>query len=273
MTRIASVTSLWIDGRPADAATLSALQTNYGHLSTMQVRAGAVQGLGHHLMRLQSANVELFASALSAARIQRELASALQAAAVDDATLRVSVGALDFSAVERGDAAEVALLVALSPPRTPPTAPQRLQACRHQRPLAHLKHLGTLPLLHARRIARAAGFDDALLVDGAGHVTEGALWNIGFVDADGGIVWPDGDALRGVTETLLREGLQAAGTAQRVAPVRLSDCLGFRSAFACNSSGLWPLASIDGQAFAGDPVIPEALQAVLAAVPWDPVTA
>ncbi|VXB74024.1 conserved hypothetical protein [Luteimonas sp. 9C] len=265
--------SFWIDGRAADAATLSRLQTNYGHLSTMQMRGGAAQGLGRHLMRLQSANVELFGTALSDERIHRELAAALRAAAVDDATLRVSVGALDFSAVERGDAAEVALLVALSPPRTPPASPQRLQTCRHQRPLAHLKHLATLPLLHARRTARAAGFDDALLVDGAGHVTEGALWNIGFVDAEGGIVWPDGAALRGVAETLLREGLHAAGIAQRVAPVRRSDCLAFRSAFACNSNGLWPLASIDGQAFAGDPVIPAALQAVLATAPWEPLMA
>ena len=271
MNRIASATSLRIEGRPADAVTLTALQTNYGHLSTMQVRGGAVQGFARHLARLQSANVELFGSALSAARIQRELASALDAAAVDDATLRVSVGALDAAAVERGDAVDVTLLVALSPPRTAPTAPQRLQSCRHQRPLAHLKHLATLPLLHARRTARAAGFDDALLVDDAGRVLEGALWNIGFVDAEGGIVWPQGDALRGVTEGLLRAGLDAAGVAQRIAPVRLVDCVGFQAAFACNSNGLWPLASVDGQAFAGDPVIPAVLQAILAAVPWDPL--
>ncbi|MEF3081058.1 aminotransferase class IV [Luteimonas sp. SMYT11W] len=271
MNRIASATNLWIEGRPADAVTLTALQTNYGHLSTMQVRGGAVQGFGRHLERLQSANVELFGSALSAARIQRELAFALDAAAVDDATLRVSVGALDVAAVERGDAVDVTLLVALSPPRTAPTAPQRLQSCRHQRPLAHLKHLATLPLLHARRTARAAGFDDALLVDDAGHVLEGALWNIGFVDAGGAIVWPQGDALRGVTEGMLRAGLDAADSARRIEPVRLTDCVGFRAAFACNSSGLWPLAAVDGQAFAGDPVVPEALQAILKAVPWDPL--
>lgn len=273
MNRIASTISLWIDGRPADAATLSALQANYGHLSTMQVRGGAVQGLGRHLARLQSANAELFGGALPAARIHDELAAAVQAAAVDEATLRVSVGARDFAAVERGDAVEVSLLIALSPPRTAPMASQRLRSCRHRRPLAHLKHLATLPLLHARRTARAAGFDDALLVDDTGYVLEGTLWNVGFVDADGCIAWPDGDALRGVTEGLLRAGLDAAGMAQRIAPVRHADCAGFRAAFACNSSGLWPLASIDGQGFAGEPVVPEALQAILAAVPWDPLTA
>lgn len=273
MNRIASATSLWIEGRPADAVTLTAQQTNYGHLSTMQVRGGAVQGFGRHLARLQSANVELFGSALPAARIQRELASALQAAAVHDATLRVSVGAVDAAAADRGDAVDVTLLIALSPPRTALTTPQRLQSYRHQRPLAHLKHLATLPLLHARRSARLAGFDDALLVDGAGQVLEGALWNIGFVEAEGGIVWPQGDALRGVIEGLLRAGVDALGMAQRIAPVPLADCVGFQAAFACNSSGLWPLASVDGQAFPGDPVVPRALQAVLAAVPWDPLEA
>lgn len=271
MNRSASNTRLWIDGRPADVALLSALQANYGHLSTMQVRGGAVQGLGGHLARLQAANLELFGHVLPAARIRRELAAALNAAGIDDATLRVSVAAPDFAAVERGDAADVVLLVALSPPRAAPVAPQRLQSCRYVRPLAHLKHLATLPLLHARRAARAAGFDDALLVDPADHVTEGALWNLGFVDSEGGIVWPDGDALRGVTEGLLRAGLEAAGLAQRVSTVRLEACPTFRSAFACNSSGLWPLASVDGRAFANDPGVPAALQAILAAVPWDPL--
>ena len=271
MSRAAAATHLWVDGRPADLALLPTLQTNYGHLSTMQVRGGAVQGFERHVSRLQSANLALFGRALPAARIRSELAAALQAAAIDDATLRVSVGAPDVAAVERGDAVEVVLLVALSPPRTAPTTPQRLQSCRYVRPLAHLKHLATLPLLHARRVARAAGFDDALLVDEADQVTEGALLNIGFVDADGGIVWPEGDALRGVTEGLLRAGLDAAGCAQRVAPIPRSACPAFRSAFACNSSGLWPLASVDGRAFAGDPAVPDVLQAILAAVPWDPL--
>lgn len=271
MSRAATATHLWIDGRPADLAMLSALQTNYGHLSTMQVRGGAVQGFDRHLSRLQSANLELFGRMLPAARIRSELAAALHAAAIDDATLRVSAGALDVAAVERGEAVDVVLLVALSPPRTAPTTPQRLQSCRYVRPLAHLKHLATLPLLHARRVARAAGFDDALFVDDANQVTEGALWNIGFVDADGTIVWPEGDALRGVTEGLLRAGLGAAGCAQRIAPIRRSACSTFRSAFACNSSGLWPLASVDGRAFAGNPVVPAAVHAILAAAPWDPL--
>ncbi len=269
MNRPATTTRLWIDGRPADVATLTALQANYGHLSTMQVRGGAVQGLAHHLARLQSANLELFGQALPAARIRCELATALRAAGIDDATLRVSVGAPDVAAVERGEAVDVVLLVALSPPRTAPGAPQHVRSARHQRPLAHLKHLATLPLLQLRRSARAAGFDDAVLVDAAGQVTEGALWNLGFVEPGGCIVWPEGDALRGVTERLLREALEAAGLAQRVAPVGLAGCAGFEGAFACNSSGVWPLASIDGRAFSGQPVVPEAVRSLLAAVPWD----
>ncbi|NYZ63942.1 aminotransferase class IV [Luteimonas deserti] len=265
--------SLWIEGRAADAAALRALQLNYGHLSTMQVRRGAVQGFARHVARLQSANLELFGSALPEARIRDALASALRAAAVGDATLRVSVGAMDSAAVERGEQAVVTLLVAVSPPRTPPSTPQRLRSHRHQRPLAHLKHLATLPLLHARRAARMAGFDDAVLVDDADCVLEGTLWNIGFVEPGGGIVWPAGDALRGTTEGMLRAGLDVAGAAQRIARVHRADWSGFDAAFACNSSGVWPLASIDGQGFAGAANMVSALQAVLGAMPWEPLAA
>lgn len=265
--------TFWVDGRAADAGTLAALQTNYGHLSTMQVRGGAVRGLRHHVDRLQAANLELFGSALPGERIRGALAAALRAAGMDDATLRVSVGTHDVAAVERGDPVDVVLLVALSAPRPAPSVPQRVRSHVHVRPLPHLKHLATLPLLQARRGARAAGFDDALLVDGAGRVLEGALWNVGFFDHEGALIWPEGAALRGVTERLLRAALPATGLAQRREPVRLDALDGFRAAFACNSSGVWPLACIDAVAFPGDPELQACLDGLLDAEPLEPVTA
>lgn len=271
MSRAATGTSFWVEGRMADAAAFAPFQANYGHLSTMQVRGAAVQGWGRHVERLQAANAELFGTALPAARIAAELSAALAASAVDDATLRVSVAATGFAAVERGEPAPVALLVALSPPRAAPAAAQRVRSHPHPRPLPHLKHVATMPLLHARRLARIAGADDALLVDGAGRILEGSLWNVGFVDEGGGVVWPDAPALRGVTEGLLRAALAAAGIAQSTRPLRLSGCGGLRAAFACNSSGVWPLASIDGHAFAGDAALVERLGDLLAAVAWEPI--
>ncbi|KLJ01476.1 hypothetical protein WQ56_06610 [Luteimonas sp. FCS-9] len=260
-----------MDGRPAGAGDLAAALVNYGHLSTLQVRGRAVQGLDLHLARLQAANLELFGSPLAPARIQDAMASALAAAGVDDATLRISAFARDVAAVERGDVVPVALLVALSPPREPPAAPLRLASHVHVRALAHLKHAATLPSLHARRQAALAGFDDALLVAADGTIGEGALWNVGFVGADGGVVWPRAPALRGTAEALLRAALDAAGIAQREAVLRLPDCGRFQAAFACNSAGLRAIAAIDGLRFDADAPALARLRALLASQPWTPV--
>lgn len=269
MTPPANGGTLWINGQPAAAAALAAWQTNYGHLTTMQVRNGAVQGLDRHVARLQAANLELFASPLPQARVRAELGAALSAADMRDATLRVSVVAVDPGSVEQGGPAAVAMLVAVSAPCVAPSS-MRVRSHVLVRPLAHLKHLATMPLLHARRAARAAGADDALLVGADGLVAEGSLWNVGFVDA-GGIVWPAADALRGTTEAVLRDALAHADIAQRDAPVRLPDIGGMQAAFACNSRGLWPLASIDGRAMPGDPAMITRLRGVLDASPWIPL--
>lgn len=270
MTRSDATASLWIGGRPATADALAGLQLNYGHLTTMQVRAGAVQGLAGHLARLRNANSELFGTALNTVRLRAELASTLAAAAVEDATLRVAVVSPDAAGVESGKAVATTLTVAVSPPRQAPATPWRVCSHVHARALPHLKHLATLPLLHARRRARMAGFDDALLVDETGCISEGALWNVGFIDA-GGVVWPEAQALRGITEGLIQAGLRQVGVAQRRERVAVADCGRFDAVFACNSSGVWALAGVDGNAPAGEPLVPAWLQNALAIAPWEPL--
>lgn len=270
MTRAALAVSHWIDGRPAEAVDLAAALVNYGHFSTLQVRGRAVQALDLHVTRLQAANLELFGSALASDAILAAMASALAAAGIDDATLRIAAFSRDMPAVERGEAVPVVLLVALSPPRQPPAAPLRLAAHVHVRALAHLKHAATLPLLHARRQAALAGYDDALLVDADGTIGEGALWNVGFIAGDT-VVWPIAPALRGTSERLLQRALEAAGVAQRHARVGLADCAGFEAAFACNSGGVRAVASIDGWRFEADAAMLGRLRALLAAQPWMPL--
>ncbi|MEN4904089.1 aminotransferase class IV [Luteimonas sp. TWI1437] len=270
MTRAALAVSHWIDGRPAEAADLAAALVNYGHFSTLQVRGRAVQGLDLHLERLQGANLELFGSPLARDALLDAMTSAVAAAGVDDATLRIAAFSRDMPAVERGEAVPTVLLVALSPPRAPPAAPLRLASHVHVRALAHLKHAATLPLLHARRQAALAGYDDALLVDADGTIGEGALWNVGFVAGDA-VVWPVAPALRGTSEGLLQRALEAAGIAQRHACVGLDDCAGFDAAFACNSGGVRAVASIDGWRFDADAAMLGRLRALLAAQPWMPL--
>src|SRR5690606_41633283 len=58
----------------------------------------------------------------------------------------------------------------------------RLQSQTYAREAPHLKHVATMGLLRARRRARLAGYDDALFTDEAGRISEGSLWNIGFIE-------------------------------------------------------------------------------------------
>ena len=53
-----------------------------------------------------------------------------------------------------------------------------------------------LSALHHCAAAKKAGFDDVLFTDPAStNVSEGSTWNIGFISADGMVVWPDAAVL------------------------------------------------------------------------------
>ena len=118
-------------------------------------------------------------------------------------------------------------------------------------------------------MARAAGFDDALFVDAGGRVSEGSLWNIGFVRA-GEIVWPQAPMLAGVAQALLQRGLEAAGLIGATEPVRLENLPRFDAAFLCNSATpACAVASIDGREFGAPPL--DALRAAWASQPCQPI--
>lgn len=259
-------TSAWIDGRPASADALCALALcNYGHFTTLQVRGGAVRGLDLHLRRLCEANRELFGSALDPGRVRDQLRRALEAAGTGDCSLRATVFAPGFDAHRAAAAAaRTLILVAISPPQEPGAAPLRVRSYRYRRPAPHLKHVGTFPLLHHRRMAMEAGYDDALFVDEGRRVLEGSLWNIGFLHGDT-VVWPEGPALRGVAERLLQAGLAQAGVAQATRPVLLDELADFGAAFACNSRGLRLIAGVDAAVYAPQPGFARMLAATLAA--------
>lgn len=265
------MSNAFLNGQPASADDLRALAlTNYGHFSSMQVRGRAVQGLDLHLRRLQSATGELFDAELAAERILSDLRNALEAGDGDDCSLRLTVFARSFDYRHPGGAFTPDLLVSLSPPAPSAKPPLKAKSYSFIRPLPHIKHVGTFPLFHYRRLALQDGFDDALFVADDGTIAEGSIWNIGFWDG-GQVVWPEAPALRGVTEQLLQAGLEQVGVAQRRRPVRLEEVPGFRAAFAANASGVQPVLGIDGVALAQDPVLMERLAAALARQPWQPV--
>lgn len=251
-----------LNGAPASVDDLRHLvQTNYGHFTALRVEDGRVRGLDLHLDRLQQATRELFGSELDRERVRGYLRHAV----ADDArglSVRINVfsRALDREHLDRAVETDVLVIVArASPPHAPP--PLRLKSFHYARDAAAIKHVGTFPLFRYRRLAQQSGFDDAVFVDENGIVSEGSIWNIGFVDHDGGIVWPDAPQLDGVSMQLLKNGLAGAGVPSVVRTVHLAELATFRAAFFTNASvPVRPIASIDACEFAGDD---EAVQILL----------
>ena len=266
----------YLDGQPATAydpasSTGQALRalalSNYGHFTSMQVRARSVRGLDLHLHRLKSATRELFDATLEDDCIRGAILAALDGEGLDDASVRVTVFSRAFDYAHPDRAVPVDVLVSVAPPREADPKPAWVKTYPFQRPLPHIKHVGTFPLFQLRRQARRDGFDDALFVDAKGRISEGSVWNVGFWDGTQ-VVWPRAEALRGTAERLLQAGLTESGIQQRHDTIDARMVVGFKAAFAANATGLWPIAGIDDVALRGDPDLMQKLVGALELTPW-----
>lgn len=238
-----------IDGRPASAADLGHFAlSNYGAFTSMQVEDSGVRGLDLHLARLEAEAVELFGVAVSEALLHERMRQALDGRP-GRFSLRVNLFS-DAVSLRAPDAVvEPRVLTTLSPPAAPLTTPLRLQTQVYAREVPHLKHAATFGLTRARRRAVQEGFDDALFVDADGRISEGSIWNTGFVQGDT-VVWPEAPMLAGTGQALLQRGIGRAGLSSTTRPVRLSDLAAFDAAFICNSATpACAVAAIDGHQF------------------------
>jgi branched-subunit amino acid aminotransferase/4-amino-4-deoxychorismate lyase len=250
-----------IDGGPATADQLAyPAIVNYGHFTAMQVRGGAVRGLGLHLARLDSATRELFGTGLDGDLVRAHIRHALGPGPLD-ASVRVSVFQPD-------DAERPSVMVVIRPPADAPAVRQRLTAVPYQRPVAHLKHAGTFAQIWYGLEAERSGFDDALLTGPGGVIAEGAITNIGFFDGTA-VIWPDAPTLAGITMQLVTSALTGLGTPSRSETVRIDDLSSFRAAFVTNSLGIAPVGQVDGHVLAADPAFIRRLSDAYESVPWD----
>lgn len=246
--------TILIDGLPAtpDGLAHQAL-VNYGAYTSFRVEDGAARGLDLHLARLEQAAVELFGESPSEAEFRRLMALAV--AGRDACWLRVSLFSPEIGHRNPTYVGRPKVMTSVSPAPPPLATQVRVTAMPYEREAPHLKHLATFGLIRARRAARAAGFDDALFMDGEGWVTEGTLWNIGFVQGDQ-IVWPQAPMLSGVTQALITRGLPEVGLTSETRPIRLDEIGAFDGAFLCNSATpVCPITAIDDATFANDPVL------------------
>jgi len=244
------VKDLWIDGAPATVEDLThQALVNYGAYTSFAVAGGAVRGLDRHLARLTHAGHALFSAAVPESRVRDLIRQAL----VDrsDAFVRVSLFSREISPRSPAHEGPPRVMVGVFAP-VPPLgeAPLRLQLQPYSRETPDLKHVATMGLIRARRQARLAGYDDALFVDAEGRISEGSLWNIGFMRGDT-VTWPDAPMLQGVSQALIKAHLADFDLKQETRRVTLDDLSGFDGAFITNSATpSCGVAAIDDQAFA-----------------------
>ena len=251
---------VWIDGQPAtydDMRQMAAV--NYGVVTSFAYAEGGVRGLDLHIERLADTCRELFSCEFEKDRLFSVLKRSLES--IDQAWVRVTLTDRLLSVRAPEQSSSVTTAVWIAPPASALDDGMRLQSVVHQRELAHLKHLGMTGVIHARRSARLAGYDDALLVDGSGGILEGTLWNVGFIDANT-VIWPRGDILDGVTRRLISKGLDQRGITQRAQRVTLEDLERFQGAFLCNASTpAASISSIDEHRFTGNRAMMQAIRA------------
>jgi branched-subunit amino acid aminotransferase/4-amino-4-deoxychorismate lyase len=231
-----------LDGVPVTSEALQALGlVNYGHFTSMRVDDQQIRGLSQHLDRLVRDCAVLFGVNLDRDKVRgfiRRVVTGEHGSFV----IRVTVFDPKLELGHPGAATEPSVLVTSRPAGAWPPAPLRVRTASYRRELPGVKHTGLFGTLWHRRTAQLNGYDDALFIDSASFISEGATWNIGFYDGER-VVWPNADVLPGITMRLLKQVHERCVTA----PVNLQDVPGMQGAFATNTSiGVRAISAIDG---------------------------
>lgn len=115
----------------------------------------------------------------------------------------------------------------------------------------HIKSLNYLNLVLARLESRAAGVDEALLLDMHGHVCEAPGYNV--VSVRGRTVrTPVSDILEGVTRQTVMDMAAADGYDVRAENLELYDLYTADEVFFCSTAGgLIPVVELDGRKIGG----------------------
>lgn len=112
---------------------------------------------------------------------------------------------------------------------------------------AHVKSLNYLNLILAKIEAKAAGVDEALLLDIQGRVCEAPGYNV-FIARGGGLLTPDHDILVGITRETVMELAAEHAIGVTACDLELYDAYTADEIFFCSTAGgLIPVTEIDGR--------------------------
>ncbi len=247
---------LWMNGQilPQDEALLpvqsGAFQYGYGLFETLKVEQGEVRYLAEHLERLQSGWGILFRSAFPDLAWTEIAAQLLSQNGLENASVAMKIMA---SKAAESSGAEVDLVVSVRPYR------HRLDGCPEkglhlgvypeprQTPLADLKSLNHLYYIRAGEWAAQNGFDEALILNPDGSVSEGNSTNLLLIEGQTVVIPQSEHVLGGIMQSAVLRALEARGyTSVRrrvlVDELRLAD-----QVLLCNSLlGVVAVLKLDG---------------------------
>jgi branched-subunit amino acid aminotransferase/4-amino-4-deoxychorismate lyase len=236
-----------LNGAPlADNRLQTLALTNYGNFTSFIVDHGRVRGLELHLERLDRDSRAMHGTGLDKQATRGLIAKA--AKQIDGrAVLRVT---LFDPGLDLGHPAAVLdphVLVTARPAPAAAPGPVNLAVVAYSRDLPEIKHTGLMRTVALRRQAQRDSHDDVAFCDERQRLSEGATWNMGFIDHTGTLVLPDQPRLEGVTLRLLLGQADTAGVPYEVRTITVTEARTLPAGMITNAAvGVRPISTFDG---------------------------
>ena len=251
---------VWLNGELLDEheATVPALDRGvlwgYGLFETMRAYGGAVWAFDEHYDRLCAGGEVIGLDVPDADTVARSLGDVLVANDLVDAGVRVTITAGAGPPDPQSDAEGPSNILATAWPLRDYTELYASGAALVTipgggRPLAGVKTTSYAVSVAGRHIARNAGGDDALFVDGDGHVLEATGSNL-FVARDGRLITPPltEAVLPGVTRRHVLRVASDAGFETAEEPLHVDDLFAADDVVLTSSlREVYPARSVDGR--------------------------
>jgi branched-chain amino acid aminotransferase len=253
---------------PAEEAKISVFDRGflYGDavFETIRTYAGLPFALNEHVRRLQwSADRVFIPIPVGLDVIADEIRAATRAAGNPESFIRVMItrGTGETLGLDPELAQLPTRVIIIGPLAVPPPEAYengisavtfRTQRLADATAAAGAKVANYLVAVLAMREARQAGAAEALIVDGHGHILEGASSNV-FVVREGALITPPEEAgiLPGITRALILEVAREAATSVEFRPLSLDEAYAADEVFISSSiRELLPVIRLDGRAVA-----------------------
>ena len=243
---------IWLNGALADEGDACIAPSDHGFLvgdgvfETLRWYDGRPFALGEHLSRLRDGCGVLGITAPPRADLQRAAHAVVEANGLRDARMRITVtSGPGPPGLVRGSGPPTVLVVALPLSPWPPVSTAAISRLRRdeQNPLAGVKTVSLAESVTALAEARAAGADEALVLNHKDQLCEATTANV-FLVHDGVAATPplESGCLAGIT----REHVLELGAVERV--LSRTDIMTAQEAFLTSSTReVQPLVAVDGR--------------------------